>query len=134
MINHLFVYGTLKEGRPLDRLEFKQIRTRVRQATILGKIYNLGWFPGVKLSGDKQVFGEVHTFPQDKMKEVLEQMDRIEGYREDRPEDQNMYNRRIVKAATEAGEEVDAYVYEFARVPPDDGFLPEGVWEPKVEK
>ena len=49
MINKVFVYGTLKEGRPLDRKVFADLRLSVNPATIKGKIYHLNWYPGIKL-------------------------------------------------------------------------------------
>ena len=107
MICRMFVYGTLKEGRPLDRPLFAKTRTSVEEGTITGKIYHLGGYPGVKLEGSEKVQGEVHEFRAKDMKAILSQMDAIEGYREGRDEKINHYNRRIVTVTTKGGGKVD---------------------------
>ena len=129
-INHMFVYGTLKEGRPLDRSLFAETRKSVREAAITGKIYNLGSYPGIRLEGDEEVHGEVHEFRAKDMATILSIMDSIEGYREGRDEKQNLYNRRSVTAVTKDGEKVTVYVYEYGREIPEDRRLKDGVWEP----
>lgn len=129
MLN-VFVYGTLKEGRPLDRKVFADARLSVKPATIVGSIYNLGPYPAIKLKGNGVVQGEVHVFHKDNIKEIIDTMDRIEGYNSKREEKSNLYNRRIVTAKTKDGEKMEAYVYEYAREPKDSAKLADGLWEP----
>ena len=129
MINKVFVYGTLKEGRPLDRKVFADLRLSVNPATIKGKIYHLNWYPGIKL-GKGTAHGEIHEFHEKEMKDVITLMDRIEGYREGSDEKGNLFNRRIVKATLEDGEEVDAYAYEYNGKVEDRQLVKSGVWEP----
>lgn len=129
LINKFFVYGTLKEGRPLDRKIFADLRTKVQKATIKGAIYSLGSYPTIKLDGKGVVIGEVHTFPEKHMKDVREIIDRIEGYNAARP-DKGLYNRHEVKATLEDGEVVTALAYEYNGSVDGAKLLEDGVWEP----
>jgi gamma-glutamylcyclotransferase (GGCT)/AIG2-like uncharacterized protein YtfP len=127
----MFVYGTLKEGRPLDRDFFAKTRLSVQPATIVGDIYHLNWYPGMKLGGDNLAHGEIHEFELQDMKVVVPMMDAIEGYSEKRDDEDNLFSRRIVKAKAENGEELDVYVYEFNGKVEDAQRVEDGVWEPK---
>lgn len=130
IINHMFVYGTLKEGRPLDRDLFAKTRTSVKEGAIKGKIYELGSYPGVRLGDKGSIQGEAHSFRARDMKVILASMDAIEGYREDRDERHNHYNRRIVTVTLKGGGKVEAYVYEYGQELPEKRRIKSGVWEP----
>ena len=127
----VFVYGTLKEGRPLDRKIFADLRTKVQPATIKGSIFNLGSFPTIKLDGAGTVIGEVHTFPEKHFKEVLQIMDAIEGYNASEP-DKGLYNRHVIEATITDGDDgtVEAYAYEYNGSVSEERRLADGVWEP----
>lgn len=125
----VFVYGTLKRGRPLDRAEFAKLRKDVEEAEIEGAIYDLGWYPGVRLDEEGIVRGEVHSFDE-KDDFVLDILDGIEGYSPGRPESQNLYNRRTVIAKTLSGKKVKAFIYEINHRPRSERRLKDGVWEP----
>jgi len=129
-IRHMFVYGTLKEGRPLDRKVFADARLSVKPATITGDIYHVNFYPGIKLGGKNLAHGEVHEFELIDMKAVLPMFDAIEGYSPKRDKG-NLFNRKIVKAKVEGGEELDVYVYEFAGKVDDSQRVKGGVWEPE---
>lgn len=129
-INRMFVYGTLKQGRPLDRKEFANLRTDVAEATIKGGIYNLGWFPTIKLADEGTVQGEVHTFPKEKIKDILSIMDRIEGYNPRDPKS-GLYNRHIVDATLPNGKVVKAWAYEYNKPVDPKKRIKAGVWEPE---
>jgi len=129
---NVFVYGTLKEGRPLDRKVFADTRLSVIPATIVGSIFNLGPYPAIKLKGSDLVQGEVHEFHKDDIKDIIKTMDMIEGYNPKREEKSNLYNRRVVTAKTKDGEEIEAYVYEYAREPKDSSKIDDGLWEPNL--
>lgn len=128
-INHVFVYGTLKAGRPLDREMFAKLRRKVQDARTSGAIYSLGPYPAVRLDEEGTIHGEVHEFRSADMKAIVAIMDGIEGYSPDRPEDRNLYNRRVITAVTKDGEKVKAFIYEFGRRPSGKK-LEDGVWEP----
>ena len=131
-ITNVFVYGTLKEGRPLDRRAFADTRLSVKPATIVDSIYNLGPFPAIKLKGTGLIQGEVHEFHKDDIKKIIGKMDNIEGYNSKVEEKSNLYNRRVVTAKTKSGEKMEVYVYEYSREPKDSAKLDDGLWEPNI--
>ena len=127
----VFVYGTLKEGRPLDRKMLADLRTSVKEATIEGSIFTFkhASFPTIKLDGEGLVIGEVHTFPEKHMKDVVRTMDAIEGYNKSQP-DKGLYNRHEVKATLKNGNVVMAWAYEYNGSVDPELRIEEGVWEP----
>ena len=127
----VFVYGTLKEGRPLDRKGLADMRTSVKAATIKGSIFKFkhAGYPTIKLDGKGLVIGEVHTFPEKHMKDVQQAMDAIEGYNRHHP-DQGLYNRHEIKATLEDGKVVTAWAYEYNGTVDQELRIEEGVWEP----
>lgn len=129
---NVFVYGTLKEGRPLDRKAFADTRLSVTPATIVGSIYNLGRYPAIQLKGKGLVQGEVHAFHKDDIEKVINIMDMIEGYDPKGEEKNNLYNRRVVTAKTKDGEKMEAYVYEYPRKLKASIKLDDGLWEPDM--
>lgn len=126
---NFFMYGTLKEGRPFDRPVFAKIRTSVENATIEGSIFSLGSFPTVKLGGKGLVIGEVHTFPDEHVKNVMGMLDSIEGYNSLHPT-QGLYNRHRVKATLTSGKKITAWVYEFNGSVKGRKQMEDGIWEP----
>jgi gamma-glutamylcyclotransferase (GGCT)/AIG2-like uncharacterized protein YtfP len=133
MLNKFFVYGTLKADQWNDRDIYRKNRISVEKAVVVGRIFAVASFPGVKLTGDGVVYGEVHTYPEEKLAEITAAMDSLEGYKEGR--EYNHYNRKIVKATLENGKEVDAYIYEYAHdvfkeIEIESGEWKEGCHEP----
>lgn len=128
-INRFFMYGTLKEGRPLDRKAFADLRVSVEEATITGSIFSLGRYPTVKLGGEGLVIGEIHTFAEKHVEDVRRTMDSIEGYSASHP-DQGLYNRHKVEATLKDGKVVTAWVYEYNGDVDPARRLDDGVWEP----
>jgi gamma-glutamylcyclotransferase (GGCT)/AIG2-like uncharacterized protein YtfP len=95
----LYVYGTLRTGKA--------------EAQILkGKMYDLGWFPGVILGGPDDVVVERIEV------DDLQRIDRYEGYREDDPEG-SLYIRVPYK---------DGYIYEYNRSVANDFVIASGDW------
>lgn len=129
-IDKVFVYGTLKEGRPLDRKGLADLRTSVQDATIEGSIFDLGPFPTIKLDGKGLVIGEVHTFSDKHMDDVVQIMDAIEGYNKHDPAN-GLYNRHKVEATLKDGKVVTAWAYEYTRPVDPKKRIEDGVWEPR---
>lgn len=124
-----FVYGTLKEGYGNSQIT-DDYRVSVTRGWLYGKVYDLGLFPGLRLKGPEKVYGEIHELRDPEA--ALQRMDRLEGYREDQPEERNFYNRRKVMVNIlddPEGSQVECFVYEFNRPLEED---PE--WEDKREK
>lgn len=135
VLNRVFVYGTLKEGMSNDRPFYAKNRTLVQVGTISGTLFDLGSFPGISLAGDTIIHGEVHTYPVELMKEVLERMDSLEGYHSGSPDKENFYNRRVVDIILKDGEKVPAYLYEFNtyRSRYSLPIISSGIWKPRQE-
>lgn len=126
------VYGTLRYGAPANHL----LRgcKRIGIDKIEGTLYNLGAFPGVKLAkkdhdvpppgvGTGFVVVDVYELPEKSSQEVVQRIDRYEGYIPSSP-DQSLYTRR--KTQTVGGHEVLAYEYKWPCHP--DLCIPSGDW------
>lgn len=109
----LFVYGSLLRGlhnhcclrtAHIDGAKF------VKEDTIVGRLFSNGAYPFVVLNptlstlnhGNNLVLGEVYEI------QSIENCDRLESYKADRPESENLFNRRSV--LTTSG--IEVYVYE----------------------
>lgn len=77
-MHKVIVYGTLRPGIPERTVRFN------------GKMYNLGWFPGVQLGGTDEVIGEVVEVDDER----LAAFDHYEGYYQDNPN--SLYMRRTI--------------------------------------
>ena len=106
-----FVYGTLRVGGHYAG-QFNDVRLSSTQAKIKGSLFNAGgFFPGIALGGDGDVYGEVHEYSD--ADGVKAAMDGIEGYSEGRKN--NLFNRKEIEATTRDGEVIKAFVYEFGK-------------------
>ena len=79
----LFIYGTLHPNRaPAEIADAARTLKPIGRGTILGKLYDLGEYPGVVLDGAtcEIISGEVFAIPD---AETLAQLDRYEDYRLD---------------------------------------------------
>jgi len=76
------------------------------------------------------VYGEVHTYPEEIMAQVLSLFDKIEGYVEG--SEDNLYDRKIVSVTLENGKEVDAYVYEYNGEVDESLLIESGEWHPQA--
>lgn len=107
----IFVYGTLKVGGAFAH-RFDKFRQSTKSGRIRGTMFNVfDSYPGLKLSGDTTIKGEVHEYTN--AKEVEQALDRIEGYL-GLNNARNLYDKRTVLVETDDGTE-ECIVYEFAR-------------------
>jgi gamma-glutamylcyclotransferase (GGCT)/AIG2-like uncharacterized protein YtfP len=125
----LFVYGTLKvdTGPTSYARHFDKVRLGSKPATVKGVLYDMGYFPGLILGGDKIVYGELHRYSH--FGKVIEIMDQIEGYL-GKGDPENLYNRVKVQVLMTGNEAtVTATAYEFAQSVKSYPAVADGIWE-----
>lgn len=109
----VFVYGTLRKGGYYHQDVIKDSEL-VGYAVADGQMAWVSFprFPGVvfKKNSGASIFGEVYRVTG----QTLDQMDILEGYNEEHPED-SMYVRRPVFVTLEDGKTVEVQTYEYAR-------------------
>lgn len=114
MNTHLFVYGTLMSTarHPMGARLLREARL-VGAATIAGRLYRLGWYPGLVEAADGAiVHGEVFALADPAMS--LAWLDAYEGLQpEDPGNDEYKRLERTVQLAS--GEELTAWVYLYQR-------------------
>ena len=87
--SHVAVYGTLRAGGVNDIARLQPGLACVGKTQLTGTLFDLGWYPGLRLQGTQTVLAEVYA-----MSAALEQaMDRIEGLW---PEDMGEYRKRVL--------------------------------------
>lgn len=106
----VFVYGTLRKGQMLSNNLLKS--NYLGEATVVGTLFNLGWFPAYVEDGITDVKGEVYEVDH----ETLERLDIIEGY-------PHLYKRK--KVETPYG---DAFIYYQDRSPQHTDVIEGGDW------
>lgn len=121
----VFVYGTLQQGECRVRY-WPHPPRQVEDATIRGRLYNLGPFPALT-EGDDAVAGELWTLAPEHLERTLEVLDEVEAT----AGPGELYQRRLVTCRTASGREAIAHVYFYARpeelqgyptiAPSDDG-------------
>lgn len=133
----VFVYGTLKEGYGNSRI-IEDLKCSMMLGWVKGRLFDLGPFPAYRKVGNNTVYGEIHELSNPE--EALKRLDRLEGYRPDRPEKYNLYNRRKIMVNImddPENSQVECYIYELS-----DGVekaknnnrikeLLDGIWDPK---
>lgn len=106
---HVAVYGTLRAGGINDIARLRAGLRCLGRTQLLGSLYDLGWYPGLRLQGKQTVLAEVYP-----LDDALEQqLDGIEGLW---PVDMGEYVKRILTvpvALTEGGlQALTVLVYE----------------------
>ncbi len=112
MTNSLFVYGTLKRrtpGKPHRLLRGAQF---VGSASVRGKLYDLGRYPGLVRNGttDDRVYGELYELPQTVAVRSLRTLDEYEG---------DEFDRRRMYATLSNGRRRASWVYVLRERPPE---------------
>jgi gamma-glutamylcyclotransferase (GGCT)/AIG2-like uncharacterized protein YtfP len=121
----IFVYGSLKAGA--DRDIFADLQRSVVPAQLQGaSLYDLGYFPGLKLGGSEVVYGELHKYYSNKqLRYVLKLMDQIEGYYGRKTD---LYKRVEVAITVETGQKLNAYTYIYNRQVGSASLITSGWW------
>lgn len=107
---HVAVYGTLRYGGSANGL--LRDAEYIGSDHILGRLYNLGSYPGLHLSKEddpeaKKIVVDVYKLPND-CGTTLAALDRYEGYHEE-DDSQSLYLRE--PTMTQGGLEVQVYEY-----------------------
>ncbi len=109
--DHLFVYGTLRGDSSHEMAShLKQHAQHLGRATYQGRLYKIGWYPGVVPSEDvrDQVQGDL--FQIEDAETLLKQLDRYEECGPGFPEPTE-YCRVTQNISNQNGEIVTAWIY-----------------------
>lgn len=113
---NLFVYGTLLSNpdHPVSRLLRRHAR-RLGTASISGRLYDFGAFPGAVPSGRRaeRIYGEVYAL-RNPAQRIWHALDRYEGCAPEDPEP-HLFRRQLVEARLDMAHTVKAWVYFYNR-------------------
>lgn len=110
--NRLFLYGTLLPDRASAEVEpYVRRMHKVGKGTVIGKIFDLGDFPGAILNkaGDK-INGVVFTLPEDP--KLLARLDAYEEYDPQHPE-KSLFIREKTRVDMEDGSRLNCWIYTY---------------------
>jgi gamma-glutamylcyclotransferase (GGCT)/AIG2-like uncharacterized protein YtfP len=118
MIEYLFVYGTLRSesGHPMARW-LTDRATLVGQATVRGRLYLLGSYPGMKSSAGSEdlVRGELY-----RLRDPLEAFQTLDPY------EGSEYERTSAVATLVGGEPKPSWVYLYRGQPAETSRIQSG--------
>jgi gamma-glutamylcyclotransferase (GGCT)/AIG2-like uncharacterized protein YtfP len=120
-VDHLFIYGTLRDGEERSGILSKFSSKVYKDCKIRGKLINLqgGGYPGL-ISGDGSVVGEIHHTP--KIQNALKKLDMIEGFN-GYGEDGSLFHRVLTYS-----NDIPCWTYVYARSPDDGPVIESGDW------
>ena len=119
-MDYLFVYGTLMKDLNNGMSRFLQSNSEfLGNAHILGKLFDLGWYPGVVPSNDssEKVYG--HLFKLKNVEMVFKVLDDYEGIGGDNPTPYE-YSREKTNAYLQDGSKMETWFYAY--ILPTDNF------------
>jgi gamma-glutamylcyclotransferase (GGCT)/AIG2-like uncharacterized protein YtfP len=111
MTDHLFVYGTLSPRTAPPEIAATVSRLRpVGPASVRGRLYDLGEYPGAVLSEKSRTLirGEVFELPRDRS--TLTALDNYEGFEPNKP-GSSLFLRRVWPVTMDDGKRVRCWVY-----------------------
>lgn len=76
---HLFVYGSLRRNRSGASHPLLVGADHLGDATVQGTLYRVSWYPGLVLTGDGRVHGEVFALPPERAAAMIAALDEYEG-------------------------------------------------------
>ena len=124
-VDHLFIYGTLRDGEERSGILSKFSIKVYKDCKIRGKLINLqgGRYPGL-ISGDGSVVGEIHHTPdiENTLKDENDGLDMIEGF--------NGYGEKdpLFRRILTYSNEIPCWTYVYARSPDDGPIIESGDW------
>ena len=119
-VDHLFIYGTLREGEERSGILSKFSSKVYKDCKIKGSLIDLpDGYPGL-ISGDGSVVGEIHHTP--KIQNALKELDRIEGFN-GYGEDGSLFHRVLTYSNN-----IPCWTYVYAGSPDDGPVIESGDW------
>ena len=124
-VDHLFTYGTLRDGEERSGILSKFSIKVYKDCKIRGKLINLqgGRYPGL-ISGDGSVVGEIHHTPdiENTLKDENDGLDMIEGF--------NGYGEKdpLFRRILTYSNEIPCWTYVYARSPDYGPVIESGDW------
>jgi gamma-glutamylcyclotransferase (GGCT)/AIG2-like uncharacterized protein YtfP len=113
LINNIFVYGTLREGR-LEHIlpEIKRFVTYSDKGYVKGRLFDVGDFPGARPArlDNKKVYGQLIEIKPEHESDVFRELDEYEEYNPANP-DNSLFVRKKVNVFTKEGKNVNAWIY-----------------------
>ena len=112
---YLFVYGTLlPELAPLKMADTVGRLKLVGAATVRGRLYDLGDYPGARLEGGGRIHGRV--FEIEPVRELLKIFDAYEGFSR-KQFAHSEFVRKKCRAVLGDGSRIGCWIYEYNRQP-----------------
>jgi gamma-glutamylcyclotransferase (GGCT)/AIG2-like uncharacterized protein YtfP len=119
-VNHLFIYGTLREGEERSEILSEFSSKAYKDCKVRGSLIDLpGGYPGL-INGDGSVVGEIHHTP--KIQNALKKLDMIEGFN-GYGEDGSLFHRVLTYS-----NDIPCWTYVYARSPDDGPVIESGDW------
>jgi acetylornithine/N-succinyldiaminopimelate aminotransferase len=113
MDDYLFGYGTLRPAvLPRDLVEIVEGWSRIGRASIRGRLFDLGEYPGAILDSHAEtaIIGEVFKLPDGK--DLLAELDNYESFNRDDPE-ASLFIRTRCKVTMDNSSELECWIYVF---------------------
>lgn len=105
-VDYLFVYGTLQKASDNDMSRFLSANSElVGEGHILGRLYNVSWYPGAVLSNIKteKVYGSIfRLYNVEKVLEILDEYEDVGN---------KLFKRLIVDVNTIHSRKLECWVY-----------------------
>ena len=126
MKDYLFLYGTLLTDQAAAATTAEAFRS-LGPAWVLGKLYDLGEYPGALLvpSSNSKIHGEV--FELSSASATLKALDQYEEFDPENEPD-SLFVRTRVRANLTSGNYVDCWMYVYNRDPGTAPILADGVY------
>lgn len=119
MVDYIAVYGSLRKNQQaahkMHKLEYRL--DFIGEGLVDGSLFDLGWYPGIKLGTGLRTVVDVFKLPQEQhLREIIFlDLDTYEGYREKDPLN-SLFVRKVAKLLEKDGNHpsgLDVLIYEY---------------------